>query len=247
MERVGRLAPLEIESPRCLAGNKNFILRKGNNLMEMEHKEYASKGVAGTGLGLGAAGLGLGVINGMVELLQGWQRNPCGRSLGSDAVTMAALAALMNGGQLGGKCSEDHCVNRYELGLEQQNSAKDSEIALLKANIYGDQKLLEVYKYTEGQLKEIRNTLCAQAVHNQKTEDSFHMVHHDLDAVRRELLCKIEQEAKERCCSDNAIVNYANATFYPKMVADVTTGTTTTAQLLYNPIPDCGCGCGRGN
>lgn len=216
--------------------------------MEMEHKEYASKGVAGTALGLGAGGLTLGVINGMVELLQGLQRNQCGPGrIGGDAVTMAALAALMNNGQLSGKCSEDHCVNRYELGLEQSNSAKDSEIALLKANIYGDQKLLEVYKYTEEQLKQIRETLCAQAVHNQKTEDSFHMVHHDLDAVRRELLCKIEQEGKERCCSDNAIVNYANATFYPKMVADVTTGTTTTAQLLYNPIPDCGCGCGRGN
>lgn len=33
----------------------------------------------------------------------------------------------------------------------------------------------------------------------------------------------------------------ANATFYPKMVADVTTGTTTTAQMLYNPLPSCGC------
>lgn len=215
--------------------------------MEMEHKNYASQGLAGTALGLGAGSLGVGALNTIMELAKGWQRNPCGHNLGSDAVTMAVLAALMNGGQFGGKCSEDHCVNRYELGLEQANSAKDSEIALLKANIYGDQKLLEVYKYTEEQLKQIRETLCAQAVHNQKTEDSFHMVHHDLDAVRRELLCKIEQEAKERCCSDNAIVNYANATFYPKMVADVTTGTTTTAQLLYNPIPDCGCGCGRGN
>lgn len=31
----------------------------------------------------------------------------------------------------------------------------------------------------------------------------------------------------------------ANATFYPKMVADVTTGTGTTAQTLYNPLPKC--------
>lgn len=50
----------------------------------------------------------------------------------------------------------------------------------------------------------------------------------------------IQRERDERCCGDNAIINYANATFYPKMVADVTTGTETTAQSLYNPLPNCG-------
>ena len=36
-----------------------------------------------------------------------------------------------------------------------------------------------------------------------------------------------------------------NATFYPKMVADVTTGTATTAQPTYDPLPldDCNCDC----
>ena len=52
-------------------------------------------------------------------------------------------------------------------------------------------------------------------------------------------------EAERRCCADNSIVTYANATFYPKMVADVTTGTTTTAQTLYNPLPKCGGCCGN--
>ena len=47
---------------------------------------------------------------------------------------------------------------------------------------------------------------------------------------------------ERRCCGDNSIVTYANATFYPKQVADVTTGTGTTAQTLYNPLPQCG-GC----
>ena len=57
---------------------------------------------------------------------------------------------------------------------------------------------------------------------------------------------KIKLEAERRCCGDNSIVNYANATFYPKMVADVTTGTATTAQTLYNPLPKCG-ECCNGN
>lgn len=55
-----------------------------------------------------------------------------------------------------------------------------------------------------------------------------------------------QAERRARCCADNSIVNYANATFYPKMVADVTTGTGTTAQTLYNPLPDCGDCCCNG-
>ena len=63
----------------------------------------------------------------------------------------------------------------------------------------------------------------------------------DIASVKSELHREIEMEAERRCCGDNAIVTYANATFYPKQVADVTTGTATTAQTLYNPLPKCGC------
>ena len=182
--------------------------------------EYASKGVAGSGLGLGIAGTALGLLNG-------------------------GLSNILGGGCMTGGCSENHLVNRYEMGLEQANAAKDAEISLLKSNIYGDQKLLEVYKYFDGELKEVRGELCNQRVHNQRTEDSFVLARQDIAAVRNDLMCRIEAEEKARCCGDNAIVTYANATFYPKMVADVTTGTTTTAQTLYNPLPRCGCGgCG---
>ena len=132
-------------------------------------------------------------------------------------------------------------VSRCELGQEAKISELQSQIALRDANTYNDQKLLEVYKYFDGELKDVRATLCNQAVHNQRTEDSFALAHQDIAAVKADLSAKIAMEAERRCCADNAIVNYANATFYPKMVSDVTVGTTTTAQTLYNPIPDCGC------
>ena len=125
-------------------------------------------------------------------------------------------------------CSENHVVNRYE-----------TEVKLRDSNIYTDQKSIELYKYIDGELKAIRAELCAQKVHNQRTEDSFALAQSDLAATKAELKGDIRMEAERRCCADNAIVNYANATFYPKMVADVTVGTTTTAQTLYNPIPDC--------
>ena len=168
--------------------------------------EYASKGVAGAALGTGIGGLALSVLNG---------------GLGN---ILGGLGGCNNG------CHENMPVNRYELGLEQSNAAKDSEIALLKANTYGDQKLLELYKYFDGEIKGVRNELCRQAVVNQKTEDAFLLVRSDL-----------QRERDERCCGDNSIINYSNATFYPKMVADVSTGSTTTAQMLYNPLPSCGC------
>lgn len=196
-------------------------------MVEVE-KEYASKGVAGAGLGTGIAGLALGVLNAMGGI--------------------GALALGNRGTMPGhGGCSENMPVSRYDLEREQQLAAKDSEIALLRANTYNDQKNLQVYAYIDAQLKEIRKTLCDQAVHNQRTEDSFTLARQDIAAVKSDLTREIQIEAERRCCGDNSIVTYANATFYPKMVADVTTGTTTTAQSLYNPLPKCGGGCCNGN
>lgn len=210
--------------------------------MEVE-KEYASKGVAGAGLGTGIAGLSLGVLNAMGGLgaLALGNRN----SVPTTPVMPAMPYGVgFNGYGLGG-CSENMPVTRYDLDREQQLAAKDAEIALLKANTYNDQKSLELYAYIDGQLKDIRKTLCDQAVHNQRTEDSFALVRQDVECVRSDLSKDIKIEAERRCCGDNAIVTYANATFYPKQVADVTTGTGTTAQTLYNPLPKCG-GCCNG-
>ena len=187
-------------------------------MVEVE-KDFASKGVAGAGLGLGIAGTALGLLGG-------------------------GLPGILGGWNNGGCCSENMPVTRYELGQESKIADLQAQIALRDANTYNDQKSLELYKYIDGQLRDVRETLCAQAVHNQKTEDSFVLARQDIAAVESRLNSKIALEAERRCCGDNAIVNYANATFYPKMVADVTVGTTTTAQTLYNPIPDCGC-CGK--
>ena len=120
----------------------------------------------------------------------------------------------------------------------------ETEVKLRDANVYTLGEMNKMRNYVDERFNAINSQLCAQAVHNQKTEDSFVLARQDIAAVESRLNGRIELEAERRCCGDNAIVNYANATFYPKMVADVTVGTTTTAQTLYNPIPDCGC-CGK--
>lgn len=208
--------------------------------------EYASKGLAGTALGFGIGGAAMSLANGgLGNLLGGLGQN--NKSAAADvaaAVTpaMAALVAALASRQQEPTCSENMPVSRYELEREQKLAAKDSEIALLKANTYNDQKMLEMYGYIDGQLKDVRETLCKQAVHNQRTEDSFTLVKQDVDCVRKEALSAVKMEAERRCCGDNALKTYVNATFYPKQVADVTTGTATSPQTLYDPLPKC-CSC----
>lgn len=209
--------------------------------------EYASKGLAGTALGFGIGGAAMSLANGgLGNLLGGLGQNnrAAAAEVTAAAATpaMAALAAALASRQQEPTCSENMPVTRYDLEREQKLAAKDSEIALLKANTYNDGKMLEVYGYIDGQLKDVREALCKQAVHNQRTEDSFALVKQDVESARKEALGAVKMEAERRCCGDNALKTYVNATFYPKQVADITTGTATTAQTLYDPLPKCG-GC----
>lgn len=141
---------------------------------------YASKGLAGSALGLGIGGLALAATNGcngglLGNLLGG---NNCRKDDGiATAAAMTAMAAAMSNGGCNHGCSENTPVNRYEVGLQQQLAASESENALLKSNIYTDGKLVEVYTNLEGQIKELagevranKDAQCAinmeQAVYN---------------------------------------------------------------------------------
>lgn len=203
--------------------------------------EFASKGVAGTALGLSAGALGVQLLNGNLNGLLG---GLLGNNNGAAEMAMAAILANgMNNSK--GDCHGDHGYDRYDAGKDARIAELETEVKLRDANTYTDQKLLTTYQYIDGQLKEVRDELCRQRVHNQKTEDSFALAAADLAAVKNELEGKIQIEAERRCCADESIVGYVNSTFYPKMVADVTTGTETTAQTLRNPIANCGCRCGK--
>lgn len=170
-----------------------------------------------------------------------------GTALGGLAVAGGPVLAAMSGGAraAAAECSENHLVNRYEAGQAARIAELETEVKLRDANAYTDQKMLEMYQYTDGRLRAIEADNAAQKVLNQRTQDSFALAQADLAAVKAELKGDIRMEAERRCCADNAIVTYTNATFYPKMVADITTGTGTTAQSTYNPIPKCG-GCCNG-
>ena len=108
--------------------------------MEM-HENYASKGVGAGGLTTGIIGTALGVLNG-------------------------GLGNVLGGGWGGAGCAENTPVNRYELGLQKELIAKDSEIAYIKGHEEAKNDSLELYKYVDGRLRGIEAQISAQAVVN---------------------------------------------------------------------------------
>ena len=92
--------------------------------------EYASKGVAGAGLGLGIAGTSLGLLNGGLGNILG--------GLGGNAV-----------------CSESTMVNRYELGMTQQMANKDMEIAYWRGQDETNKKISDAFINLTGQINDL--------------------------------------------------------------------------------------------
>lgn len=100
--------------------------------------EFATKGVAGTALGLGAGALG-------VELLRG------------------GLNGLFGGYANSG---ENMPVSRYEAGKDARIAQLETEVKLRDANVYTDQKLNDLRNYVEHKFDRVDATLCQQAVYN---------------------------------------------------------------------------------
>lgn len=110
--------------------------------MEMENK-FASKGVAGTGLGLGIAGTALGLMAGGLNNGFGLFGNGNGCNNGNGAY-----------------------VNRYELGLQNEITNKDMEIAFLRGRDAAKTDSIDLYKYVDGKLAGVEQELCQQRVYN---------------------------------------------------------------------------------
>ena len=153
--------------------------------------------------------------------------------------TLAGNSGNGNGSILGNlfggnrNCScADTPVTRYEMAMEQALAYKDSEIMELKANIYNDQKNLELYRYIDGKFAEIQANLAAQAV----TNTSFNSA---LAATDYKFTQAIALEAERRQCADSKIVNYVNSTFSPKLITDYSAGTTSAPANIYNPLCTC--------
>lgn len=109
--------------------------------MEYEN-HYASKGVAGAGLGLGIAGTALGLLNN------------------------GSLGGIFSGNNGNCGCSEDHYINRYEATQSARIAELETEVKLRDANTYTDAKILDLYRYVDGKFNGVEAQICQQSVVN---------------------------------------------------------------------------------
>lgn len=185
---------------------------------------------------------------------------------GLTTAIVAAVLSFLNLGNVGGAINHligcGCATNRGEAEALIAQIKAQSEIGELKAKDYTDKTAQSLYNQIYAENKELSGYLCAERnritalegkIETDKAKAEVECLKAQLENERAFNAYKLETtrrldaletaiavERDKRECGDNALLNYTNATFYPKMVADVTTGTTTTAQMVYNPLP-CGC------
>lgn len=105
--------------------------------------DYASKGVAGSGLGLGIAGTALGLLNG----------NGLGNLFGMGCNSAYA-------------CSDNMPINRYEATQSARIAELETEVKLRDANTYTLGEVGKLRDYMERRLDRVEHEICDQKVYN---------------------------------------------------------------------------------
>lgn len=155
--------------------------------------EYASKGVAGAGLGLGIAGTALGLLNG---------NNVLGGILGG-----------------GGNCQDTRQIAQLEAELMREKSERYADsigMETYKAAVEmankEDEKINANYKELAQAIAELDKKEAVNAANLSCFQDG---VKREFKAVRDEFGCALALESERRTAGDNNLMCYVNATFVP--------------------------------
>lgn len=84
--------------------------------------------------------------------------------IGTSGVGLSLLNGM--GGILGGLGGNNAYINRYEMELQKELSAKDSRIGLLESNIYTDAKIADVYERLNTKIGCLEKEQADQRVYN---------------------------------------------------------------------------------
>lgn len=202
---------------------KKYVYKEDND-------EYASKGVAGTALGIGIGALALTLLNrnnALSNILGGNETQGC-------AVTCADRMADMKEyhNQMFGiyKSQVDADFSLYK----GYRDANDAIIAKHNADTFAlFQQTNNSTQNLQNQIDELKKQIAvSEAVRPYQDKLIY-------DAIA------LEKERRE--CADCGIVNYSNCTFIPQYIADITPAATSTQKAIYNPLGcmqgynTCGC------
>ena len=165
--------------------------------------EYASKATAGTALGFG---------------------------IGSTVLTLLQQNGGL-GGLLGGcGCGRQQYITREEAALQNQLSAKDSEIALLKADKSTDQQIVETYNALYSKIEALGERLTNRIEAQRAAQDAVNLQQATLNAAQTATIGCIKQSVDQLFGLTKLVVpngsvcpGWGNVT-----IAPATTGTTTT-------------------
>lgn len=213
------------------------------------HKDYASKSVGNTALGLSIGALGL-------ELLRGGIGGGL-FGLGNGSGQLAYDYANSNNVQY---LERKQCQDYLDI-TEKYYNGRIADMQMLHDSFYGlDSKLnnsaFSLYKNQRDNFdilsERISKLETAEAVNQAIEPWRAKVLQMQINGVASNAQAAVALEAERRCCADNTIVNYANSTFYPISVADVTVGSTNTARTTSNPLFCCtpfagNCSCSNSN
>lgn len=166
--------------------------------------EFASKGVAGTGLGLGIAGTALGLMNGNCGnggLLGGLFGGNCGNNTDQKISTLEAMLATERAERY-----TDQTILGATKEIFNNFRAEDAKIAgVVKEVTDGFLAVGNAVSRLDKEVECIKTTMAK----NQEINDL------KLNAVKAELSGAIALESERRACGDQNLYNYVNATFVP--------------------------------
>ena len=197
------------------------VIEKKEIVREDNH-DYASKGVAGTALGLGIAGTALALLNG--NGLFGW-----GKTKNEDMY-------------LERKECQDYVDLTKEFYAGRIQSIRDSADAFYNVDAKLNNAAFRLYKSQRDNYDVLADRIAKLETKASVTDAVEPWRDQVLQMKINSVARLVDLESQKRSCSDNILVNYMNSTFYPKSIADVTVGTTTTKEQVYNPLRQCGCG-----
>ena len=197
------------------------VIEKKEIVREDNH-DYASKGVAGSALGLGIAGTALALLNG--NGLFGW-----GKARNEDMY-------------LERKECQDYVDLTKEFYAGRIQSIRDSADVFYNMESKLNSAAFKLYKSQRDNYDVLADRIAKLETKASITDAVEPWRDQVLQMKINSVAGLVDLEAQKRSCGDNILVNYMNSTFYPKSIADVTVGTTTTKEQVYNPLKQCGCG-----